>query len=96
MGELRDTEPQMTKFSPTKADLRAQRLTGCQNGNLVHWKVAFCKDVQHFAAHIACGTRNNDAVTHLFYSNVSDTMVRGFYTPGVDVERGFNAPNTSL
>ena len=48
-----------------KADFRAQRTAAGQSHDLVHGELTLREDVQHFTAHIACGTDDGDAITHL-------------------------------
>ena len=48
----------------TKRDLCTQRAARGQSGKLIHRKPALGQDAQHFTAHIACGTGDDDFVSH--------------------------------
>ena len=48
-----------------KAHFRPQRFAAGQGGDLRPRELALGQDVQHFVAHVTCGTNDDDIITHL-------------------------------
>ena len=47
-----------------KADFGAERFAARKHGNLIDRELALVQNIQHFAAHIACGAYDDDFIAH--------------------------------